>query len=272
MIYCADARVFDFWRLRRVCGARRGRKAAAGEGAEEMIAAAQTLSAACENMQFGAPVSHVYRPLQYAWEPHRAYLQKYAAAPKRALFLGMNPGPWGMAQTGVPFGEVAAVRGWLKIGGNVSAPANAHPKRPVLGFACPKSEVSGRRLWGLFAARYPRAADFFAGHFVLNYCPLLFLAADEKRCANITPDKLSAAEKKALFAACDNFLRAAVAELKPEFLIGVGGFAEARLQNLFGGGGAAIGKILHPSPASPAANKGFAAAAEKQLKTIGVWE
>ena len=180
-----------------------------------------------------------------------------------------------MAQTGVPFGEVAAVRGWLNIRGKISAPDYAHPKRPVLGFNCPQSEVSGRRLWGLFAAHYPRAEDFFAGHFILNYCPLLFLAADKTRCTNITPDKLSAAARAPLFAACDNFLRVAVKELAPEFLIGVGGFAEARLQNLFGengAGGAKIGKILHPSPASPAANKGFAAAAEKQLKTQGVWK
>ena len=34
---------------------------------------------------------------------------------KRVVFLGMNPGPFGMAQVGVPFGEVAAVRDWLRI-------------------------------------------------------------------------------------------------------------------------------------------------------------
>ncbi len=223
-------------------------------------------------MRFGAPVTHVYRPLEYAWEPHRAYLQKFAAAPKRALFVGMNPGPWGMAQTGIPFGEVAAVRGWMKISGAISPPPGTHPKRPVLGFDCPRSEASGRRLWGLFAARYPRAEDFFAAHFVLNYCPLLFLAADNNRCANITPDKLPAAEKAPLFAACDDFLRAAAESLSPEFLIGVGGFAEERLRFVFGKSGTAIGKILHPSPASPAANKGFAAAAEKQLHALGVWK
>ena len=32
-----------------------------------------------------------------------------------------------------------------------------------------------------------------------------------------------------------------------------------------------IGRVLHPSPASPAANRGWAAAAEKQLLALGVW-
>lgn len=236
-----------------------------------LIAATDKLSASCQKIHFGTPATHVYHPLVYAQKPHRLYLQKYAATPKRAVFLGINPGPWGMAQTGVPFGEVTAVRDWMGISADVAAPANAHPQRPVRGFDCPRSEVSGRRLWGLFAARFGTADNFFAEHLVLNYCPLLFSAVTAGRCTNITPDKLCAAEKTPLFAACDDFLRSAVDVLQPAFLIGVGGFAEQRLAALFGDSGATIGRILHPSPANPLANRGFAAAATAQLQARGVW-
>lgn len=178
-----------------------------------------------------------------------------------------------MAQTGVPFGEVAAVRDWMQICAPVFSPKETHSSRPVMGFDCPRSEASGRRLWQMFAARYKKAEDFFAAHFVLNYCPVLFLAADEKRCINITPDKLPSAESAPLFAACDSFLRTAADVLRPEFCIGVGNFAELRLRFLFGESKKIrLGKMLHPSPASPAANKDFAAKAEKQLIECGVWK
>lgn len=231
-----------------------------------------SLAAACEKLRFSPPATNAYHPLIYARESHRRYLQKFAAGKKRVLFVGMNPGPWGMAQTGIPFGEIAAAKEWMQISAPVSAPPDMHPARPVSGFACRRSEASGRRLWGMFAAKYPRAEDFFAAHFVLNYCPVLFLSAHEKKCINITPDKLCAADREPLFAICDNFLRAVADILQPEFCIGVGGFAENRLRFLFADSKMRIGKILHPSPANPSANRGFAAAAEKQLRQIGVWE
>lgn len=237
-----------------------------------LSAASDTLAAACARLRFSPPITHTYHPLIYAKEPHRMYWEKFGGGQKRVLFLGMNPGPWGMAQTGVPFGEVAAVRDWMQICAPVSAPQKMHPSRPVLGFQCPRSEVSGRRLWGMFAARYSRAEDFFAAHFVLNYCPVLFLAASGGRCANITPDKLPPAERAPLFALCDDFLRAAAKALRPQFCIGVGNFAESRLRLLFADANIRIGKIPHPSPANPAANKDYAAQAEKQLVDLGVWK
>jgi single-strand selective monofunctional uracil DNA glycosylase len=33
-----------------------------------------------------------------------------------------------------------------------------------------------------------------------------------------------------------------------------------------------LGKVLHPSPASPAANRGWAEAATRQLIEQGVWQ
>lgn len=236
--------------------------------AGRLIAAARQLSAALAPLSFAPPVSHVYNPLDYARAPHEQYLARYGEGRKRVVFLGMNPGPFGMVQTGIPFGEIDAVRGWMGIEAPVEKPAVENPKRPVEGFACARSEVSGRRLWGLFAQRFGTADAFFAEHFVANYCPLAFF--DQGR--NLTPDKLPASEMAPLEAACDAHLRALVEALEPEWLIGVGGFAEARAQAVTGGTGVRIGRVLHPSPASPAANRGWAEAAEKQLRTLGIWD
>ena len=235
--------------------------------ADRLVEAARTLSAQLARQSFAPPVSHVYNPLEYARAPHEAYLRRYGAGRRRAVFLGMNPGPFGMVQTGVPFGEIAAVRDWMGIEATVEKPATENPKRPIEGFACTRSEVSGRRLWGLFAERFGTAEAFFTDHFVANYCPLAFF--DHGR--NLTPDKLPAAETAPLEAACDAHLRALVEALQPEWLIGVGGFAEARAAAALRGYDIRIGRVLHPSPASPAANRGWAAAAEKQLLALGVW-
>lgn len=236
--------------------------------ATALIAAARDLSAAVGKMRFAPPVTHVYNPLDYAWNIHEAYLRRYADGRKRVVFLGMNPGPFGMVQTGVPFGEIEAVRDWLGLEGPVGRPEQVNPKRIVEGFACARSEVSGRRLWGLFRERFGSADAFFAGHFVANYCPLAFF--DEGR--NLTPDKLPPIEQTALLAACDAHLRALVAAHEPEWVIGVGTWAEARARVALGGVKLRIGRILHPSPASPAANRGWAEAASRQLFEAGVWE
>ena len=236
--------------------------------AARLVEAAKTLSKQVERQRFADPVAFVYNPLRYAWKPHRSYLETYGDSRKKIVFMGMNPGPWGMAQTGVPFGEIPSVRDWMGIEEPVDNPVPEHPKRPVLGFACEKSEVSGRRLWGLFSERYERAADFFADHFVLNYCPLVFM---EDSSRNRTPDKLPAAEVTRLFKACDEHLRTCIQTLQPEWIVGVGGFAQKRAQEALAGIDIRHGKVLHPSPASPAANRGWAEAAVKQLSEQGIW-
>ncbi|MEY3895161.1 MAG: hypothetical protein RLZZ214_680 [Verrucomicrobiota bacterium] len=235
-----------------------------------LTASTERLAEALRPLEFSPPVDCVYRTLDYAWQPHRQYLERFGGGKKRVVFLGMNPGPFGMAQTGVPFGEVAAVRDWMGIETPVEKPAREHPKRPVEGFACKRSEVSGRRLWGLFAERFENADAFFKDHFVLNYCPLVWMSATG---ANLTPDKLSAAEMAPVEEACQEHLREVIGLLKPSFLIGVGGFAEERLRRAAAacGSPAVIGRILHPSPASPAANRGWAEAAGRQLGELGVW-
>jgi len=236
--------------------------------ADQMVASARRLSKKVQALRFSSPVSHVYNPLHYAWQPHELYLRRYCATAKRVVFMGMNPGPFGMVQTGVPFGEIKAVREWLGIEGAVKCPTDQHPKRPVSGFACVRSEVSGQRLWGLFADRFGKPQAFFAEHVVLNYCPLAFL---EETGRNRTPDKLSANEKQALFDACDEHLRNAVRLLRPEWIVGIGEFAYGRATEALPENSVRRGKILHPSPASPAANRDWANAATKQLKQMGVW-
>jgi len=219
-------------------------------------------------LKFGPPVAHVYNPLIYAWAPYEAYVRQYAAGRKRGVFLGMNPGPFGMVQTGVPFGEVTAVREWLRLEGPVGKPDREHPRRKVTGFACHRSEVSGRRLWSLFADRFGTPEAFFAEHAVINYCPLAFL---ERSGRNLTPDKLSTRERRALLVACDAHLREVVDALQPEWLIGIGEFALKRAQEVFPNGSLRIGRILHPSPANPAANRNWPRAATNQLRGLGVW-
>lgn len=225
------------------------------------------LRKALDGLTFAEPVSHVYNPLDYAWAAHSEYLRRYATGRKRVLFLGMNPGPFGMVQTGVPFGEVAAVRDWLRILAVIEQPARQHPKRLVTGFACARSEVSGKRLWGLFGARFQTADRFFAEHTVLNYCPLAFVEASGR---NRTPEKLRAAERTAVFAECDEHLCEVVRILDPDWVIGVGDFAATRAERVLDG--VDVGRILHPSPANPAANRDWAGQAAAQLCELGVWE
>ncbi len=234
-----------------------------------LLSAATRLKRALSRLSFAPPVTHVYNPLSYAWGPYEAYVRTYCAGPKQVVFLGMNPGPFGMAQTGVPFGEIASVRDWLGLEGKVGKPKIEHPKRLVTGFDCPRAEISGQRLWGLFADRFVRAERFFETHCVLNYCPLSFIEATGR---NRTPDKLPLPERLALFAACDEHLRACIDALQPQWLIGIGDFAVKRAQALFSNGAPRIGQILHPSPASPAANRNWAEIAARQLEALGVWK
>ncbi|HEX6885804.1 MAG TPA: uracil-DNA glycosylase family protein [Planctomycetota bacterium] len=225
------------------------------------------LARAVDALAFAPPVTHVYDPLVYAREPHERYLARWARPGIEALLVGMNPGPFGMAQTGVPFGEVTLAREWLGIEGRVERPEREHPARPIEGFACRRSEVSGARLWGWARARFGTPEAFFARFFVWNYCPLVFMEASGK---NRTPDKLPASERAPLFAACDEALRAITAHLGPRLVVGVGGFARDRAREALADRPVRVGTILHPSPASPAANRDWVGQAERALAELGV--
>ncbi len=223
-----------------------------------------------EKLRFSDPVQFTYNPLTYAWVPHEQYVRAYGTGEKKHFFLGMNPGPFGMAQTGVPFGEVNAVVNWLRIYGVVGAPPQTHPKRPVDGFACPRSEVSGRRLWGLFAEHFSTAEAFFKDNYVANYCPLIWMSSGG---SNITPDKLPAEQRAAVDNVCMKHLVTLLSILKPHTLVGVGAYATQKLKDA-----AAqlphmkftVGTLLHPSPASPVANKYWPERPTQQLKDLGI--
>jgi len=231
-----------------------------------LVSAAERLHRNTSRLEFSAPVSYVYAPLGYAWPIARAYLERYGRGHKEVVFVGMNPGPFGMAQTGVPFGEVGLVRDWMKLAGEVARPQREHPKRPVLGLDCPRSEVSGARLWGAFARKFHDPSEFFRRAFVLNYCPLLFVAESG---ANLTPDKLRAGERAPLEAACDAHLAEALRELAPSVAVGVGQYATKKLVSL-GLPGLGVASIPHPSPASPAANRGWDELAANALARAGI--
>lgn len=225
------------------------------------------LLADLDSLSFNPPVTHVYNPLIYARKGHDAYFDRYGAPPREVLLLGMNPGPWGMAQTGVPFGDAVMVRDWLGIEAAIGKPEMEHPKRPVMGFDCDRREVSGQRLWGWARDRFRTPAHFFEQFFVINYCPLVFMESNGR---NRTPDKLSKKEKAPLLDACDRALRRTVGHFAPHVVVGVGAFAEKRAAAVLRDADVTVGRILHPSPASPRANRGWATAVEAALAEMGV--
>lgn len=230
----------------------------------ELLAALTSLSDEVEGLSFGPHVGAVYNPLVYARAGAQAYLRRYAQ-PCRALLVGMNPGPFGMTQTGVPFGEIAAVRDWLGIEVEIEQPKVLHPKRPITGFACTRSEVSGRRLWGFFRAVYGQPDAFFRDFQIANYCPLVFMEPGGR---NLTPDKLPASERTALYAACDRHLGRITKILSPEWVIGVGAFATKRVREVLGNEYRYL-TLPHPSPASPLANRGWEGIARVALLPLG---
>jgi single-strand selective monofunctional uracil DNA glycosylase len=232
-----------------------------------LLSVADRLSRELDALRFRPPVAFVYNPLDYAREAYRAYVVRFGDAPKEAVFVGMNPGPFGMAQTGVPFGEVASVRDWLGIRTAIGKPAIEHPKRPVAGFDCHRAEVSGQRLWGWARRRFGTPEAFFDRFFVANYCPLLFLEASGR---NLPLDKLASDEQRAIAAHCDAALRETVRHLAPRCVLGIGRFAERRAAIALAGMGVEVGFIPHPSPASPAANRGWEEQAERAIVGCGV--
>jgi single-strand selective monofunctional uracil DNA glycosylase len=234
---------------------------------KDLVQISRRLADSVDSLHFALPVTHVYNPLSYARATHEEYLEKYGCFKPEAVLVGMNPGPYGMAQTGVPFGEIQMVKEWLRIEGKIQGPEGQHPKRPIQGFDCSRSEVSGSRLWSWARESFGRPEKFFQRFMVLNYCPLCFM---EDSGRNRTPDKLPVAEREPLFAACDLALKLSIQQLQPQYVIGIGAFAAKRIKAALPDSNLIIGQILHPSPASPKANKGWAQQVTRELETIGI--
>ena len=127
--------------------------------------------------------------------------------------------------------------------------------------------MSGSRLWSWAKERFERPEAFFERFFVINFCPLAFL---EESGRNRTPDKLKKHERAPLIEACDDALRQAVELLQPTHVIGVGVYARDAAKRALAGIDVNIGVVLHPSPASPKANRGWARQAEADFQACGV--
>lgn len=208
----------------------------------------------------------VYNPLKYAGDMHLQFIERYAIKNTKVLFLGMNPGPFGMTQNGIPFGEGSFVRDYFKFDGIIKQPKKQLPSRPIQGLACPRSEVSGLRFWSLMQEHYGSADKLVGEIYVSNYCPLVFLEKTN-RAKNITPDKLPKENRDIITELCDTYLWDAVDIIQPEYLVGIGKYAEKKLKN----DKYPYSSILHPSPASPLANKGWGERATAQLKVLKIW-
>ena len=241
---------------------------------DSLIDLSAKLSDQCDGLKLH-PSLYKYNPLAYAGDVYKQYINRFALSEKRALFVGINPGPWGMAQTGVPFGEVNVVRDWLKLQGKVGQPQREHPRYRVQGFECKRSEVSGRRLWRLFRERFKTPDRFFEEHLIINYCPLMLIREyPNGHAANLTPDKLRKGMSKPLFEICDEALLQTFALLKPDYIICIGRFIEKQIKGVFENGATttSIASMQHPSPANPKSNKGdYATIASNQLIEQGVW-
>ncbi len=220
----------------------------------ELLDAMKRLSTRCDelipDLISQTPVAFATNPLDYARVPAQTYIEKFGHLGAKTVMLGMNPGPWGMAQTGIPFGATGIVRDLLAINEEVFQPVGAHPKRPVEGIFLSRQEVSGTRLWGLLAEHYGSVEEIHKHVYLVNHCPLLLISEDGK---NLTPDKLSGQAARELLAVCDQHLIDVVNALEATRIIGVGKYAEKRAHKATSD--LEITSVWHPSPASPLANR-----------------
>ncbi|KAL7643956.1 UNVERIFIED_CONTAM: hypothetical protein RMT77_005968 [Armadillidium vulgare] len=224
------------------------------------------------SLNYNSKVECIYNPLEYAKEPHVNFVKTYCGGEKKVLLLGMNPGPWGMCQTGVPFGEVDHVKNWLNIDGKVERPSKELRQKPIHGFECTRSEVSGNRMWSLLKELSGDPKTLFEKVFIHNYCPLAFLSKTGK---NITPVELPVEERKSLEEICDKYLIQVIELLKVEFLVCIGNYVSQRSQKALersGVIGVQVSTLMHPSPINPKANKGWKQIAIKQLQEANVLE
>ncbi|XP_063952306.1 single-strand selective monofunctional uracil DNA glycosylase-like [Lytechinus pictus] len=236
--------------------------------AEKFISLMEEMVEELDKLKFGDPVSYIYNPVVYAKETHDCFIRKYGNSTKSVLFLGMNPGPFGMAQNGVPFGETNYVKDWMKITGNVGKPPKEHPKRIIVGLDCNRSEVSGQRFWKLWQDLCGSPENFFKECFVYNHCPLVFMTSTSK---NVTPPSMKVEMRNPLIEVCDDFLCRLIKLLEVKVVVGIGKFAEDRTKKALDKGGVEgvrVVSMMHPSPINPAANKGWQAIAEKTLKDL----
>ena len=208
-----------------------------------------------------------YNPLNYAWNVHEEYLRRMGGLGAKTVVLGMNPGPHGMGQMGIPFAATSVVRDLLGISGiPVNQPNTPDERRPVIGLDYHKEEVSGTRLWGLLSEQYGDAESIASRVFLVNHCPLMLFSGP--RATNITPDKIGGGTAKALIERCDEHLSQVVEILEANRVIGVGKFAESRARDALKEQSVEVTGCWHPSPASPLANRNGGADWRENVSSI----
>jgi len=199
-------------------------------------------------------IDYVYNPLDYAWEIHKEYLKLASHGNPKCILLGMNPGPHGMGQMGIPFAASSIVRDLFGITGiKVMQPKIPHPARPVLGLEYPRDEISGTRIWNLLSKLYKTRNSIFDNVFVVNHCPLMLF--NGQRATNITPDKIKGLTVNKLLNACDQHLLEVSEILEADTVVGIGKYAEKRAKTVFDQTQVQVKGCWHPSPASPLANR-----------------
>ena len=181
--------------------------------------------------------------------------------------LGMNPGPFGMAQTGVPFGDVAMVRDFVGITGRVGKAAARASAAAGDGLRLPPLGGERHAVLGLGARPF---RDARSGS---STAPSSRTGARScswrSRARNRPPDKLRAGERAQLFAACDDALVADRGGARGRRSSSASAASPSSARETALGGDVEIGRILHPSPASPAANANWAGLVDAELRALG---
>ncbi|KAJ2944781.1 hypothetical protein O0L34_g1671 [Tuta absoluta] len=207
------------------------------------------LNISLDHLILPSTVKCVYNPTIYARRTFEMYIKKYCNTKKSVMYFGMNPGPWGMSQTGVPFGEIGSVRDWLGIEGPVDKPPHEIPARPVKGFDCTRTEVSGKRFWGLFKDICRTPEKFFETSFIYNYMPVQWMKSNG---CNLTPGDFKTSEMEELFNICDPVFIKVLELYEVRTVVAIGKFCETRAQKAtqkyLSGSSIEVLYLPHPSP------------------------
>ena len=171
------------------------------------------------------------------------------AGPREILFVGMNPGPFGMAQNGVPFGDTAMVRDWLGIEAPVERPRREHPKRPVLGLRMTRGEVSGARLWGWARGAFRDSGAILPARLRVELLPT-FLHGGER--AERHPRQAAPRRARAPVRGLRRCTRRGRSPTSgPVIVVGIGAFAAWRAAPLAEAAGAGVRRRPPPEPREP---------------------
>ena len=176
--------------------------------------------------------------------------------------VGMNPGP---VRDGADGRAVRRRRRWCATSsasrGRSGSRRVEHPRRPIAGFDCHRSEVSGTRFWGWARDRFGTAERFFERVYVANWCPLVFMEESGRNVRRTSCPPPSARRSSSV---CNEAL-ARVAETLARRSSSASAASPSSGRARRSATSVRIGRILHPSPASPAANNDWPASSTRSF-------